>query len=498
MLKSDIIDSFGGVENAHDPQPKDFAYSRLLSYIRMQMPSYIIGKHHQLIAYYLQKLEKGDITRLAIFMPPRHGKTMLASEYFSSWYLGRNPKHEIIFASYAQDRSDDVGKSVRDLMLSETHEEVFPEGKLRIDAKGTRKFQTIQDGTFFTTSWKGATTGRGANLLVLDDLIKDREDASSDTNRRKREDWFSSSGYTRLMADEGSPEGRILLIMTRWAFDDIAAYLLDQLSHEKWHVLNCPAIAEDNDILGRRPGEALWPERYPVERLDNVKKSVKATDWTALYQQRPLPKEGGMWKLFWFKDYNTHQLRRIEDLLKEGQELPEELNWFHRIVFSLDTAYKTDQMNDPSVLTVWGYSKNRQYLLEVFKEKLEYPELKKWIIRCHQKYKAWNLGPVPVLIEDAASGQSLIQDFKVSEYKIPVIAIKPVKSKVIRSEHASGYAEGGNIILPERAAWRTDYETEFAQFPFGANDDQMDSTTQYINWFYKPKKRKRKGKHYYK
>jgi len=161
-------DTFGNNEDVFDPQPKDFAYTRLLSYIRMQMPSYIIGKHHKLIAYYLQKLERGDVTRLAIFMPPRHGKTMLASEFFSSWYMGRNPKHEIIFASYAQDRSDDVGKAVRDLMLSDVHEDVFPEGKLRVDAKGTRKFQTIQDGTFFTTSWKGATTGRGANLLVLD------------------------------------------------------------------------------------------------------------------------------------------------------------------------------------------------------------------------------------------------------------------------------------------------------------------------------------------
>ncbi len=161
------MESFGK-QTLQDPQPKDYAYSRLLSYVRMHMPSYIIGRHHQLTAHYLQKLESGEISRLAIFMPPRHGKTMLASEFFSAWFLGRRPSNEIIFASYAQDRSDDVGKAVRDLMLSPVHEEVFPEGKLRMDAKGTRKFQTIQDGTFFTTSWKGATTGRGASLLLLD------------------------------------------------------------------------------------------------------------------------------------------------------------------------------------------------------------------------------------------------------------------------------------------------------------------------------------------
>lgn len=829
-----------GAQTVSEPTAHDLAYSRLLAYIRMQMPGYIIGKHHALIAHYLQLLEKGDVTRLAIFMPPRHGKTMLASEFFSAWYMGRNPSHEIIFASYAQDRSDDVGKAVRDLMLTETHEQVFPEGRLRLDAKGTRKFQTVGDGTFFSTSWKGATTGRGANCfpagtvidtevgkvpieqlhsmrnpplvlsldthgqlcyskivcsrktkgksiyefqtrtgktlrgtadhriysrtrgfielrnlkigegllcspsdmesrqafdfkmcemrcffcqvkcrckqihktrlcrcllfhqmfsarscrkkqsslcnvqssfakisywkknragllsklfkvkttlgaddnkktmqrmwslvlakrnkdtilqpsvcgccpfkkndgeakftlqkrrklfqtvcgnatnnfrtrffqmcrlrfnrkngpcgessnddrkikfnsssyrrkpkkqsarkscnnvhalphhnaqvetdvvsmaprlcgtdvevydlqiertssffangvyvhncLILDDLIKDREDAQSDTNRRKREEWFSSSGYTRLMSDEGSSEGRILLIMTRWAYDDIAAYLLNQLAHENWHVLNCPAIAEEKDVLGREPGDALWPEKYPVERLKKVKQSVISEDWTALYQQRPLPKEGGMWKLHYFKEYNVHHLQRIEDLCRNYEELPEQLQWFHRIVISLDTAYKTDQMNDPSVLTVWGYSKNRQYLLEVAREKLEYPNLKKWIIKYHKKYERWNLGPVPVLIEDAASGQSLIQDFKVSDYRMPVIAIKPVKSKVVRAEHAAGYAESEAIVLPESATWLTDFKTEFAQFPYGPHDDQVDSVSQYIGWFYKPKKRKR-------
>jgi predicted phage terminase large subunit-like protein len=418
---------------------------------------------------------------------------MLASEFFSAWYMGRNPSHEIIFASYAQDRSDDVGKAVRDLMLTETHENVFPEGKLRLDAKGTRKFQTINDGTFFSASWKSATTGRGANLLILDDLLKDREDAQSGINRRRREEWFSSSGYTRLMSDEGSSEGRILLIMTRWAYDDIAAYLLKQLAHENWHVLNCPAIAEEEDMLGRKPGDALWPEKYPVARLEKIKKSVNSEDWSALYQQRPLPKEGGLWKLHYFKEYNVHHLQRIEDLSRNGEELPEQLQWFYRIVLSLDTAYKTTQMNDPSVLTVWGYSKNRQYLIEVARERLVYPDLKKWIIKYHQKYLEWNMGPVPVLIEDAASGQSLIQDFKDkdSDHVIPVIAIKPINSKVIRAEHAAGYAESEAIALPESAPWLTDFKMEFAQFPYGPNDDQVDSTSQYIGWFYKPKKRKR-------
>lgn len=480
-----------------DLRPEDFAYSRLLPYIRMEMPSYIIGKHHQLIAHYLQQLERGDITRLAIFMPPRHGKTLLASEFFSSWYLGRNPDHEIIFSSYAQDRSDDVGKSVRDLMLSENYEKIFPESVLRTDAKGTRKFQTHQGGGFFATGWGGAITGRGANLLVLDDLIKDRADAQSDTNRRKREEWFSSTAYTRLMADKNSPEGRILLIMTRWAFNDIATFLLEELSHEKWHILDCPAVADDYDVLGRVPGEALWPEKYPIKRLNNIKQSVKTEDWSALYQQTPLPKEGGMVNIGWFKRYDHHKLRVLDRMIQEGKKIPDDYKFFQKIIISLDTAYKPNQINDPSALTVWGYTKNNQYLLECDAKKLEFPQLKNWVINTRQKYLDWNMGPVPILIEDAASGQSLIQVLR-QETNIPIIPIKPDKTKELRMEHASDYIESGRVWLPERARWLTDLETELVQFPYGKHDDRCDSISQYIRWIWKPRRRKPRGKLFFK
>jgi len=422
---------------------------------------------------------------------------MLASEFFSAWYLGRNPEHEIIFSSYAQDRSDDVGKSVRNLMLTESFESVFPEAKLRSDAKGTRKFQTLPGGSFFSTSWGGALTGRGSNLLLLDDLIKDRADAQSETNRRKREEWFTSSAYTRLMSDEGSGEGRILLIMTRWAYDDIASFLLNELAHENWHILNCPAIAETNDVLGRLPGEALWPQKYPLTRLHTIKQSLPADDWTSLYQQRPLPKEGGLIKLNWFQNYNPHKLRHLEDLLKAGKEIPEEFQWFYKIIISLDTAYKPNQINDPSALTVWGYNKNRQYVLEADTRRLEFPQLKIWLKKYHQKYLEWNLGPVPVLIEDAASGQSLIQVLQ-QETNIPIIPIYPEKSKLIRMEQASDYIEAGKVCLPERAPWLTDLQTELAQFPYGPHDDQCDSISQYIKWIYKPRKRKSKKKMFFK
>ena len=480
-----------------EPTAEDLAYSNLLSYSKSMMPSYIISGHHKLMAHYLQKLERGDITRLAIFMPPRMGKTKLASEDFGSWYLGRNPTHEAVFGTYAQDRADDVGKAVRDAMLTKTYEGIFPQASLKSDAKGSRKFQTISGGWYYAVGWGGALTGRGANLLILDDLIKDRADAMSKTNRRKREAWFTSTAYTRLMKDENGIEGRILLIMTRWAYDDIAAYLLNDLAHEKWNIINLPAIAEDKDALGREVGEPLWEEKQDLKRLRTIKQSVPADDWSSLYQQRPLPKEGGLLKFNWFNNYDPHELRFIEDSLKGGNPLPERHQWFQKIVLSLDTAYKPEQINDPSAISAWGYNKNRHYLIESASERLEFPQLKKWVINFHKKYKAWGLGPVPILIEDAASGQSLIQVLR-QETNIPIIAIKPDKSKIIRAEHVSDYIESGRVYVPERAKWLTEYQTEIVQFPYGPLDNQVDSTTQYLRWIFKPKKIKRKGKIFFK
>jgi predicted phage terminase large subunit-like protein len=622
-----------------DPQPKDFAYSRLLSYVKMQMPKYMIGRHHALIAKYLQDLEAGVITRLAIFMPPRHGKTLLASEYFSAWYLGRNPSHEVLFGSFSQDRADDVGKSVRNIMLSDTHEVVFPDSVLKTDEKASRKFRTKKNGVFYATGWGGPATGRGANCfdrktivetnqgplsiekihnmkhkplalslnqfgdlcfsgivssmetkekrvyeiqtrdgkklhatadhrvysrykgyiefkdievgdellccpsknqklsittdvvsmaprlykesdtvydiqvkkthnffangvlvhncLILDDLIKDRNDAQSKTNRRKREEWFSSTAYTRLMPDENVSNGRILLIMTRWAYDDIASFLLNEYASEKWHILNCPAIAEEDDVLGREPGDALWPEFRPLEVLESIKESTPSDDWNSLFQQRPLPKEGGLLKTSWFARYDRHELRRIEDMLKNGQNLPENLNWFKKIVISVDSAYKPNQINDPSAYTVWGYNKNRQYLLEASAKRLEFPQLKKWIIDLNDRYLEWNLGQVPILIEDAASGQSLIQVLR-NETNIPIIAVTPDKSKIVRAERVSDYIESGRVSAPEKAPWLTDFETELSQFPYGKHDDQVDAFTQYLRWVVKPQRRKRLGKLFFK
>jgi len=658
------------------PSLEDLAYSRLLPYVKLQYPKYEIAKHHRVIAHYLQKVESGEVTRLAIFQPPRSGKTMLAGNFFASWYLGRNPEKEIIYASYGQDRSDDVGRDIRNLMSSDVHEKVFPGGCLASDAKAARKFATTKGGKFYGVGWGGSLTGRGAdcslhgtlietedgpikiedlhlnplpprvlsvnhlgqscyspisksikiegkeiyelrtkhgkrlratadhrvysitrgfvrfvdlrigeelvclksykksrqkysqlnggkdqqiykrevsnkfknpsykyepdeqysrefgdalcslpfsstsfatdtvsmapricgdkdtvydlrvekthnyfaneilahNCIILDDLVKDRVDAQSDINRRKREEWFTSSCYTRLMPGQSA----IILIMTRWDYRDIASFLLRDLAHEKWTVIKCPAIAEENDLLKRKPGEALWPERFPLERMERTRKTLTSEDWNALYQQNPVPKEGGLIQMDWFKlcRFNIALVSDYKNLLINNKDIPESMKFFKRITISIDTAYKVSQINDPTAITIWGSSSNNHYLINSITKRVEFPDLVELVKSIHKEYTDWGLGAVPVLIEDKASGQSLIQQLKRTT-RIPIIAISPTDSKVVRMEDSTVYMKAGNVWLPERASWLASLELEFAQFPMGLHDDQCDSASQYINWAYK-------------
>ena len=469
------------------PSVYDMAFSRLLPYVRMNFPEYKIGKHHKVIAKALEKAERGEIRRLAIFMPPRSGKTMLASEYFASWYLGRNPDKKVIFTSYSQDRADDVGRTVRNHLLHPIHKEIFPNCTIDPNSKASRKFNTLQKGDFFAVGVGGAITGRGANVLILDDLIKDRADSQSALNNRKREEWFTSTAYTRLMPGKNV----IILIMTRWSYDDIATFLLEEKKHENWTILNLPAVAiEDNDIIGRQMGEALWEEAYPLHVLNQIKEAVGTQDWNALYQQQPIPEEGGMVKLDWFKRYNTNNLETIKKLnrinLGAKKKFSNELPVFNNIVISLDTAFKQSSLNDPSAFTVWGTSKTDFILLEAINERLDFPDLKKKTIDIHKKYSAWNLGSPRVLIEDAASGQSLIQELR-RFTNIPVIPIKPDKSKEVRMSEVTSIIESGRVWFPKRASWLVQLETQLAQFPLGKHDDLCDSISQFLRWSGKPK-----------
>ena len=240
----------------------------------------------------LEAIERGDIDRLMIFMPPRSGKSELASRRFPAWCLGRNPRRQIICASYSTDLAVDFGRDVRNLVGSPEYKVIFPDVELAEDSQAANRWHTNHGGSYIAAGVGASITGRGADLLNIDDPIKDRREADSKLVKDQLWAWFRSTAYTRLM-----PKAAIVLIQTRWAEDDLAGRIQNQKG-EKWEVIEFPAINRD--------GEALWPERYPLHELERTRAVVGEREFSALYQQRPMPEEGTFFKRDWFGWYDPN------------------------------------------------------------------------------------------------------------------------------------------------------------------------------------------------
>jgi hypothetical protein len=269
--------------------PYTAARADLIAYAKAQWPGFRCAAHHRLIADKLMAVERGELKRLMIFVAPRHGKSLLASQNFPAWFLGRNPSRFIIATSYAQELAEDFGREVRNQLTDDLHRRIFPAcGGARGDSKSARRFHTGAGGVYFATGIGGPITGRGAHVLLIDDPVKGHEEAESELVREKHKKWYASTAYPRLM-----PGGAIIVIQTRWHRDDLAGWLLKEHAHEGWDVVSLPAINERD--------EALWPDQYPIERLREIRKTIGARVWSSLYQQRPLPpEEAGRFREEWF------------------------------------------------------------------------------------------------------------------------------------------------------------------------------------------------------
>lgn len=302
------------------------ARNSLLAFTKLTNPKYEIARHHRLIADKLEAIERGDIDRLMIFMPPRHGKSELASVRFPAWYLGRNPSNQIITASYAHKLAAKFGRQVRNLIAGSTYRDVFGDVDLAPDSEAKDLFHTSQGGVYMATGVDGSVTGSGGDLVSIDDPVKGRQEADSETVQETAWDWYRGDLYTRLM-----PGARIVLTQTRWNEQDLAGRILESEGRfedgGQWHVLDLPAINEQ--------GEALWPEWYSVEALERIKAAVGPREFSALYQQRPQPDEGTYFQRSWFSEW------------KPG-ELPP-LNYYG----TSDYATK-DGQGDYTVHRVWG------------------------------------------------------------------------------------------------------------------------------------------------
>ena len=331
------------------------------------------------------------------------------------------------------------------------------------DTKSVHHVATSNRGHYYSIGVGGAGTGRGANLFLVDDPIKGREEAESKITREKLKDWYRAVAYTRLR-----PDNRIVIIATRWHLDDLIGFVLNEHKHENWKVIILRAVAESDDILGRPVGEPLCPNMYDKAYLEGVKKVQGTYNWESLYQQRPIARKGGIIKYSWIEDNTYTKPPQEKDVIKT--------------VISWDTAYKAEQLNDPTAATVWAITQNGYYLIDVLNKKLEFPELVRKVSELHNLYSA-----SAHLIEGRASGQSLIQQLKLTT-TLPIIEISTRNlDKFIRLDAVTGLFEAGKVHFPEKAPWLAEAKDQLCLFPSYKYDDIADSVSQFLNWVNKPR-----------
>jgi predicted phage terminase large subunit-like protein len=426
---------------------KDFGLYAVATYPKFETPAHIA-----LLVEKLEAVEAGKIKRLMISMPPRHGKTLTTSRLFPAWYLGRDPSRSVAICTYGTALAEDLGRKVQQTVTDGVHLQIFPESKLSTAVGSAERLEFERGGQFFAVSRSGTLTGRGADLILIDDLLKDSDEARSAAVRRTIRDFYERVAVTRL-----TPNGAIVLVGTRWGKGDLFDYLLDEKGEKQWDVVNLAAIAESGDVLGRSEGEALWPQKYGLKDLQHKRYEMGTSAFTCLYQGRPAESDGIIFKREWFRTYT--QLPKVK-----------------RVIASLDSAFKTGLGNDYSALQVWGEGETGFYLLANWKQRVTFPDLKRTLVSFAEQWK-----PEVILIEDAASGQSLIQELREST-SLPIKAIKVDRDKESRAQSCTGMLEAGRVFLPADAPWLGDFLDELAGFPQMPHDDQVDAATMALNF----------------
>jgi predicted phage terminase large subunit-like protein len=424
--------------------------------------------HHELLNHALMKVEAGEIRRLMVFMPPGSAKSTYGSVSFPTWFMGRKRGRNVICASYGSDLAKRFGRKCRQITRSKRYLGVF-DTELVADNRAADDWSLTNESTYKAGGILSGITGNRADGLVIDDPVKGRADADSTVIREKAWEEYKSSLRTRL-----KPNGFILIISTRWHEDDLSGRILPQnwdgesgwvtaKDGEQWYVICLQAQCEtDSDPLGRKRGEWLWTEWFSPEHWAQEKITQGSRNWDALYQQKPKPSEGGIFKRAWVPRYRVPPVEGI-------------------IVQSIDTGNKPKEINDPSVCTTWLVTPLHWYLLHVWRDRVAFPDLLHSIKGLAATWK-----PTGIVIEDKASGTQLIQTLR-AETRLPVIPFDPSPhgDKIMRAQNVSPLVEAGRVLLPEQADWLIDFESEFFGFPISATKDQVDSVSQFLKWAHK-------------
>jgi len=427
------------------------AQNDFLSFVKEVWPEFIQGHHHKVYAEKLDRVARGELKRLIVNMPPRHTKSEFASHLFPAYFMGRNPKAKLIQTTHTGELSIRFGRKTKNLLESDEYAKIFPGVRLAADSKAAGRWESNHGGEYFAAGVGGAITGRGADLLVIDDPHSE-QDALSPTVLDSHYEWYTSGPRQRLQ-----PGGAIVLVMTRWSVKDLTSRLLQAQAKEpmadQWEIVEFPAVLND---------KPMWGNFWNMKDLNKVKASIPVSKWQAQWMQNPVAEEGALIKREWWKKWDEE---KIPDL--------------QYIIQSYDTAFSKKDSADYSAITTWGvFTPNEDtkpcvILLDAKRGRWNFPELKEM---AKKEYKYWE--PELILVEAKASGLPLTHELQ--KAGIPVINFTPSKGndKHSRVNSVAPIFESGAVYAPVDRRWAEEVIEECAAFPFGDHDDYVDSMTQ--------------------
>ena len=436
---------------------RELSQNKFIKFVEKVWPTFISGRHHTIMADAFERVAKGEIKRLIINMPPRHTKSEFASYLLPAWFLGKFPHKKVIQTSHTAELAVGFGRKVRNLVDSDVYNSIFPSLSLQADSKAAGRWNTSKGGDYFAIGVGGAVTGKGADLLIIDDPHSEQEAALAQINSEiydKAYEWYTSGPRQRLQ-----PGGSIVVVMTRWSQKDLTGQVLKssaQRGGEEWKVIEFPALMPS--------GNPLWPEFWSLKELEALKEELPASKWNAQYQQQPTSDVSAIVKREWWQIWERDDPPRCEFTIQ-----------------SWDTAFLKSERADYSACTTWGVfyqpddtgdMQANIILLNAFKKRMEFPELKQ---RAFEEWKEWE--PDSVIVEAKAAGSPLI--FELRQMGIPVQDFVPSKGndKIARLNAVADLFASGRVWVPNRN-WAEELVEEVAAFPSGEHDDMVDSMTQ--------------------
>ena len=451
----DRVELLALVDKIKKAETRENCQSEYIPFVKSVWPAFIEGRHHEIMGEAFERVARGELKRLIINMPPRHTKSEFASYLLPAWFLGQYPEKKVIQTAHTAELATGFGRKVRNLFQDESFKDIFPNVSLRADSKAAGRWNTNLGGDYFSIGVGGAVTGKGADLLIIDDPHSEQDAQQGAYNADVFDrvyEWYTSGPRQRLQ-----PGGAIVIVMTRWHQRDLTGQIIkasiERKGSDEWELIELPAIMPS--------GSALWPEFWKLEELETLRNELPVTKWSAQYQQDPTSEQGAIIKREWWNEWE--------------REDPPPCDF---IIQSWDTAFLKTQRSDFSACTTWGVWFNEEannhhlILLNAFQDRMEFPELK---AKAYEHYCEWT--PDAFIVEGKATGMPLI--FELRQMGIPVTDFTPSRGndKIARVNAVADLFHSGIVWAPQ-TRWAEEVIEQFASFPSGSNDDLVDSSTQ--------------------